>query len=519
MHKYIIAAIASVSLISCSDYLDVKPVGKMIPNEISQYENLLNNPSSTLNDFMMDNPTRLSAYCMLGDNIRISENQLLYQYSASNDNIGLLAGYIFHDPIYKPDAQNYSWANGIWTPIGYFNNVIEGVESLDSSSDYARGVIAQAKVGRAWLYMYSAMAYGPIYDPTGDNSTKILPIRTAGEPRIPNGPLKTTSEIFDLVKQDLDYACANAPANVLNPSRANKTAAYALRAEYHMLIRDWANMLKDAQEAWRLALAERGSEDKLIYDFEDFEYRQSSTSKPAAGVDPRYYMSLFGPDDLFNRTRNIENLLYRKAPVSAKYQQFYPSEDWMAIFDKNKDLRWDLFAMMSPGYSKKVSGVSHADGVQISYFRESKLSTTQALTYPLLLLMKAEAEARTGNLNDALISLNTLRKYRYKGSDTDLSGIATADQTVLLNEILTERRREQPLVSFQRIVDLKRYALDTGMPWAKTEIVHTAGDRTYRSDINSPIFQSLPIDNGILQYNPEWGIPQDNRPWTPYDAI
>ena len=29
--------------VSCGDFLDVKPVGKMIPTEIEEYENLLNN--------------------------------------------------------------------------------------------------------------------------------------------------------------------------------------------------------------------------------------------------------------------------------------------------------------------------------------------------------------------------------------------------------------------------------------------------------------------------------------------
>lgn len=518
-NKYIFSGLVTLcafAFAGCDDYLDVKPVGKMIPNEISQYENLLNN-SYTIGDFLIDNSTRLSAYCMLGDNVSISENQLLYQYSPSNANVGLLAGYIFHDPIWNPESQNNSWTAGIWQAMGYFNNVIDGVSELDPESDYARGVIAQAKVGRAWLYMYGALTYGPMYDPAGENATKVLPIRTSGDPTVSNGPLRSTRDIFELVKEDLDFACQYAPVNVLNASRANRAAAYALRAEYHMFRRDWINMLADANEAWRLALESKGSVDQLIYDFEKFEYRKSSTTKPAAGVDPRYYMTLYGPDDLFNRTRNRENLLYRTTPRSSRYQQFYPSEEWMELFDHDNDLRWVLFAMMSPGYSKTVSGVKYDDGVRVSNFRADNMSTTQALTYPLLLLMKAEAEARTDNATEAMKSLNLLRKYRYLGDDTDYKG--AADATSLLNEILNERRREQPMVSFQRIVDLKRYAFDNGRPWSKTEVVHKSGSREYKASINSRIFQYLPIDNGILQFNPGWEIPLNTTPWSPYDAI
>lgn len=109
------------------------------------------------------------------------------------------------------------------------------------------------------------------------------------------------------------------------------------------------------------------------------------------------------------------------------------------------------------------------DGIQLVYYRD-ELSITEGVTYPLLLLMKAEAAARINNLSAALADLNLLRKYRYKGPDSDLAGGTSLSQDQLLNEILTERRREQPLVSFQRTLDLKRYAQDAGNPGARTSL-------------------------------------------------
>ena len=41
--KYIFAATLAATLASCDNFLDVKPVGKMIPTEVSQFENILNN--------------------------------------------------------------------------------------------------------------------------------------------------------------------------------------------------------------------------------------------------------------------------------------------------------------------------------------------------------------------------------------------------------------------------------------------------------------------------------------------
>ena len=58
---------------SCSDFLDVKPTGKLIPTEAAQLENLLNN-ASTYAFFFQDN-NRGSALGFLGDNVEVSQNQ------------------------------------------------------------------------------------------------------------------------------------------------------------------------------------------------------------------------------------------------------------------------------------------------------------------------------------------------------------------------------------------------------------------------------------------------------------
>lgn len=158
------------------------------------------------------------------------------------------------------------------------------------------------------------------------------------------------------------------------------------------------------------------------------------------------------------------------------------------------------------------------DGIQLVYYRD-ELSITEGVTYPLLLLMKAEAGSSHQQPLCCLADLNLLRKYRYKGPDSDLAGIVTSlSQDQLLNEILTERRREQPLVSFQRTLDLKRYAQDAGKPWSKDIIVHKIGEKTYSKSINDAYYQSLPIDNAILQYNPQWGISENNSLFEPYNA-
>ena len=180
-----------------------------------------------------------------------------------------------------------------------------------------------------------------------------------------------------------------------------------------MFTRNWENMPSNCQKAWELALANRKNVDEMIYNFADFYYEATTEIHEESGVSPDIYMTLKGPDLLFDQTSNRENLLYRKAPWQSSCQRFYPSDDWASIFDKEKDLRWKKFALTNNGFKQTVGDVVYDDGIQLEYDRE-QLSVTVGVTYPLLLLMKAEAAARTNNLSDALADLNLLRKYRYK---------------------------------------------------------------------------------------------------------
>lgn len=514
--RYSILLMLLVCISSCGHYLDVKPIGKMIPTEVSQFENLLNN-SITIKYFFIDNNSSCF-YSFMGDNLQMSENQANYQYTSTFPNLDLLAGYIFYQPVLNPLSTPFTWSSGIYKAVGYFNNVIDGVADIDDASEYAKGVIAQAKVGRAWIYLHAALTYGPMYNPGGTNDTKVIPCRISGDPVVDNGPLCTTDELLTQVKSDLDYACENCPASIANPCRANKAAAYALRAEYYMFLRDWTNMLSDCKTAWQLALSNKGSVDNLIYNYKDFYYQAIGTIKPEPGCSPEYYETLKGPDEKFTMTSNRENLLYRDCPYGAGVQKHYPSEDWKSLFDTNTDWRWKLFVFTIPGYSTTYGGKKYNDGNQLAYYRDDRTLCSEGITYPLLLLMKAEAEARNNSLGEALNDLNTLRKYRYSGTNTDLANGSSMSQDQLLNEILTERRREQPISSFQRTLDLKRYALDTGKPWSKTTITHKIGTKTYSKSITDAFYQSLPIDNAILEYNPQWGITPASTVFEPFNA-
>lgn len=497
---------------ACNDFLDVKPVGKFIPTEVEEFENLLNNPN-TVEWQMMDN-NRGSMLGYWGDNLYLSPNIADWNYNATHPNVDRYAAYVFKTPYNNPGQPDYFWEWG-YRAVGLFNNVIDGTNGLktEKTASVADGLNAQARIGRAWVYLTLGMIYGPVYDPAGSNDTRVLPYRTSGSPTDPNPDLATTAEIFELAKADIEFGLTHAPDLVGNPSRANKCVAQTMMAYYYMFTRDYAKMLEYADMAWQTALRNKGSVEELIYNYNDFKYRPDPSVSPSPGTDAEAELELESPDGLLNQTYHRENLFYRVAPYGGTTGG-YPSSDFLSLFDQQKDMRYRLFALKALGYAKTENGVKYDDGVQVQYFRDSKMTTNEGFTYPELLLMRAEAYARTHHKAEALEDLNTLRRFRYSGETTDLPGGAALTEDQLLEEILKERRREQPIATYQRALDLKRLSLDTGKPWCKTTIEHRIGDQTYSAQIQSEYF-ILPVPNNIIEHNPHWGLKTDDRPYNP----
>jgi hypothetical protein len=495
-------------LSACSDFLDVEPVGKLIPSKVAEVENLLNNTNTI--DFQFLDNNRGCFFAMLGDNFTLSPEQAEKGYYATHPNIDRYRAYIFYTPYYNLNTTHYFWNWGIYRAVGLFNNTIAGIEGLyaaESGSAHAKEVIAQAKAARAWIYLHGALVYGPAYDPSSANDTKVIPYRTDESPLAPNPPLHTTAEIFDFLLQDLTDAL-DAPENSGNPSRAGKVAVLALHAQYYLHKRDWQKAQKYADDAWKLALSLNGNDvGKLIYDFNDFEY-QKNTVTYAPGVDSAYYWTLRhkGGDVDFRQSYNRENILYRIAPTSTLH---YPSDSYLALFDtiSKIDLRYKLFILKAEG--------NYGEGIKIYNLRGARLLYNEGITYPDLLLMRAEASARNNELASALADLNLLRKYRFDNSQpTDLPNGASLSADKLLEEILKERRREQPYESVLRTIDIKRYTLDTGKPWSQTSITHTIGSKSYTAPVDNKHF-NVPIDNAVISFNPAWGLTPDNTPYVP----
>lgn len=505
--RSIIILLSFAVLTGCNKFLDVKPKGKLIPTEVADYNHLLDNEDIVRYPFLNNNSGSMLGF--MTDNLYLSEGLGKVAYKANNSpNLDNYYAYIFRAPFKNPNTPDYFWEWGTYRAMKYFNNVIDGVSSIrnaDNAAD-ADPVLAQALVNRAWAYFNTTLVFGPVYKPGGDNSTRTIPYLTTGDVGAKMPDLSTQEDVFKKVKADLHAALPAIPEVVNYPSRPNRMTAQAMLAYYHLFTQQYDSVVYYANLAWTAAAAK--GVDKVLYDF--------NTLSLADPANPQISL-IKSPDSKINLPSSREMLFFRNTDNNAgRTSNSYPSDEFIALFDQAKDLRFKYYFLLLPGYKTTYNGTVYDDGPRLQYLRGATTSSlirfqmTSGFSFPELLLMRAEGYARTNKLGEAMADINLLRKYRMVTGTPDLVQPATKDEVIRL--VLDERRRELPLGHIKRFLDLKRFCLEADKPWGKTKITHKLGAETFEGTIDNPLFV-LPKTNAVLLFNSHWGIPQDTRPF------
>lgn len=505
----IIHTVVALVLSSCSSFLDVKPAGKLIPGagDVAAFDKLLNNVYTI--DFIFQNNNRGSILPYLCDDIEVSDNQAEYAWYSGHPNVDCYFGHIYKRPYGNPSIQDYYWNWGTYRAAQYFNSCIDGVNSVRTPAveKEANTIIAQATIARAWGYFTAAMGYGPVYKPGGDNSRKVIPYRTSSEVLSPMEDLSTLQEIFDRVLSDIHTHKNNVPENASANTRFGKVQTYAFLSYYHLFTAKYDSVAFYADKALTLAAQNAGGMENLFYDMNKFSWADSKVEQDRDLRNGSTINTTQGSDPV-SATYHRENCLYRTT-ANVGNGLAYPSKEYLALFNPATDLRCEYFFFEYPGYKTTQGGVLYDDGRRIQAY-QTKVSRTSGYTYPEILLMRAEGRARTNDLSGALADLNYLRKFRHKTGTPNLS-ISGKDN--IIHEIVNERRRELPIGSPKRFCDLKRFSVEAGKPWAKESVSHTVQGATYSQKVDSDYFV-LPIRNDVLRWNPHWGIPQEEAPWS-----
>ncbi len=431
----------SCALYSCDDYLDVEPVGRVIPETIEDFDLLLVGGDFSIHTTSDENLLYLSA-----DDVTPNA-----PFIGSLDNLeNPRAKAIRWDKeLFFAEAEVNLW-NNPYKNIYTYNVIIENIDNVIGDNEEARKRIkAEARTMRSYEYFILVNGFAKQYNTSTANGDPGVPLVTT--PDVVGDPIGRSSvqEVYDFIIENIAESINDLPTNALGITRANKATAYGLLARTYLQMGDYQNAKINAD----LALAENGN----ISDY------------TVTGAD---LVSLY----------NVEQYCDRYFGALSGFAGGALSDDLVNQYDIVNDMR--------------LNGIYQFNFRANGYTRNFRIKSNHCVSSPEMYLIRAECNARLANstVQDVLDDVNLIRRNRILNY-TDETSITTKEDA--LSFAVTERRLEL-LGTGMRWFDLKR--LNKESAFAKT-LTHTLGGETYTLEPNSSRYV-FPIPPETLNFSP-----------------
>lgn len=396
---YIGLLVASTLFASCDKYLDIKPVGAVIPTTSEDFRGLL---TTAYQGF----PGHKSYL-----NLRTDE---LYLDEYSEDLSSIRDIYLWNDQNPDPTTTPYAY-QGFYRSIFYANHILAEIDEKAGSSAVNDQIKAEAYAIRAYAHFELLNMYGPKYNAATAATEKGVPLSTKIDLE-QEFTLATVKEVYDLILDDLAQAESLVQEDVPTASvlryRFSKSALYALKSRIHLYREEWDLAISNAQKALTI-------NDKL------------EGLNQSASLIPNEFTSL----EMILALENVGN--------NTVVRSTYIKPTLMALYNADGDLRIAKYFQKSGSRYLSIKGGN--DKFNTS-FRNGELY-----------LNIAEAAVNTDKFELAKSSLLKLAENRLTSAyfTTYQAQVNTLAKEQLLLEIYDERARELALEGL-RWFDLKR---------------------------------------------------------------
>ena len=453
LDKYIYSifiAAATLSLGSCSDFLDRSPQGQFTEDD---------NPNALVNGKIYN------VYTMM-------RNYDDFVYTPTN---GLLGAYW---------GQNYAI-------IYQCNDILDAIAEKETAGQTeAEDIInkGEASFFRAYCYFNLVRAFGEVPLVT-------YKINDASEANIPK---TTTDKIYELIDKDLKTAEESLPETWSTEYTGRLTwgAARSLHARTYMMRNDWDNMYTAS------------TDDGENNGGSIFELQCTATAAlPQSTVIGSQFCEVQGVRgagqwDLgwgwHMATENMAQAYEQGDPRKNATLLYFRHSDSDPITPENTNEPYGE-SPVSPAIGAYFNKKAYTDpALRKEYTNKGFWVNIRLIRYADVLLMGAEAANEKGIPGEAIDYLEQVRA-RARGSNTNiLPKVTTTDQGELRDAIRHERRVELGM-EFDRFYDLVRWGI------AK-EVLHAAGKTNYQ-DKNAllPLPQTeIDKSKGVLVQNPDY---------------
>ncbi len=478
MKKYYIYIFTILGIISCTDYLEIKPQNVLAIVNYDEVKALLGanlkmyaNPgygeslSQTSISYLQEDFWLF--FHLYSDDV---DTDKYYSSSAGRNNKVLFAKSINWD---NTDQPGFIWKS-YYLNIGFYNTILDELSKVDASKVQADIVKFEAKVLRAW-HIFKLMQYFSPYKLNKYGIPLNLDAQMVGEY---NDSRKTQKEVYDIIISELTECleCETAPKETYNVFY-DKRIINAILAQVYLFKGDsGAKLADDYNNAINCANA--AIKGRVLGKIDSYTHFPVLSD---LGVSKQYEQALY----VDART----NYVISDIVGTSNYNSQYPTEELYNMYDEN-DIRKSYFF----DENKRVIKFSRLapEGSWSTY------DIYQFWSVAEMHLIIAESYARMGDIPNAKKWLEDFQRNRivdyvgYVGSDVDI-----------LQNILDERRKEFCFEYDMRWCDLAR--LQTG--WERnsndeenSKCIIAGGD--YRFALPIPVLEELQYND--IEQNPGW---------------
>lgn len=443
-----------MSLTACSDFVDIKTQGGIVPDEVENFRLLLNNTSqwwgaSALPDVM-------------SDDIYVKDGGRQYSAFTSEYYAWFWKAYTWSSEIYPVSGyynKDEGW-NAMYNTSAYANTVINEVDNCKDGTEAEKNELkAEAKVHRADAYLMLVNQYAKPYNESTASTDLGVPLiltqNTAQKVK-----RASVQAVYDQIVKDLTEAVPYLPEKQDFTTLPTRASAYGELARAYLLMGKY----EDADKYATLALQQN-----------------SHVNNMASG---ETYVNIKNPEILLLKNPTQGNSQYSPTVL-------HLSDDILSLLGE-KDLRFQQWTALTADKATTYAD----DGGRIYYADIATQYRNIGPSVPEMMLIKAEYYARNNNPSSAMEWVNKLRLNRFTAADYMPETASDADDA--LKKVVDERHREFFCRNL-RWYDLRRLQSDSR--FAKT-FTRQWGGQTYTLAPGGNRYV-LPIPAYQLSLNPE----------------
>ena len=445
--KYILIVISILALNACNDFLDITPKGKAVIETAEDYNGLI----ETL--WPSYNPSNFS-YLPVEQVHYITTEVLDYKYPAISANFLWdesfdRAKYNQNDPLY----------NECYKRIAKFNILIECIDESEGEEALKVKAKAQARILRAYNYFFLVNTYAKAYNPATAATDRAIVLRDEFNMEDLPGQ-STVQEVYDFIQADIETSLPNLTDKRENIYRPGKAFGYAFKAKVHLYKGELDEALAAAKEAMNY--------DAQLWNFEEYIPNM---------FNPMYMVPLDLPECLLHGygSGSMTTMQHIAPEVSALFNQM--------------DLRKTAFLTMFPAHPLAPAGTT------CFYTWNSIIWNCSGMRYSEVYLIIAECYARLGNIQEAVNTINELRKYRFYSKSVVKVSASTPEEA---RQIVIDERRIELILTANTFFDMKRY---TVIPEYRKTLTKTYEGKEYTLDPDSHLYV-MPFSIEALESNP-----------------